>query len=41
LRRAGAKMTDIDVQVTAQENQGRIQNGMDDYVIYSADKPER
>jgi microcystin synthetase protein McyJ len=40
LRRAGAKMTDIDVHVAAEENQGRIQNGMDDYVIYSAEKPE-
>ncbi len=39
LRRSGAKMTDVDVHVTAQENQGRIQNGMDDYVIYSAEKP--
>lgn len=41
LRRSGAKMSDIQVQVTAEENQGRIQNGMDDYVVYSAEKPLR
>ncbi len=41
LRRAGSRMNDIEVQVTAAESQGRIQNGMDDYVVYSAEKPLR
>ena len=39
LRRQGARMTDIDVHVTVDKDAGRIRNGMDDYVIYSADKP--
>jgi microcystin synthetase protein McyJ len=39
LRREGAKMTDVDVHVTGEKDPGRIKNGMDDYVIYSAEKP--
>jgi microcystin synthetase protein McyJ len=39
LRREGARMTDAEVQVTGEKDPGRIENGMDDYVIYSADKP--
>ncbi|MFZ5894813.1 MAG: SAM-dependent methyltransferase [Myxococcota bacterium] len=39
LRREGAKMASIDVQVTDEKSPGRITNGMDDYVIYSAEKP--
>lgn len=39
LRRGGAKMDAIDVQITGEKSAGRITNGMDDYVIYKAEKP--
>jgi microcystin synthetase protein McyJ len=39
LRRQGAKMSDVEVLVTGEKDEGRIQNGMDDYVVYSAEKP--
>ncbi len=39
LRREGVKMEAIDVEVTGEKNAGRITNGMDDYVVYSAEKP--
>ena len=39
LRRSGASNVDVPVLLNGDEGDGRIRNGMDDYVIYSADKP--